>query len=241
MNVKKKILYGILAVFCICTVVIFIYLNDYYHTDTEAVAAFNKNYELSGNESDGIIAYVPENPLAAFVFYPGGKVEYTAYEALMLACAERGILCVLVEMPFNLAVFDIDAAAEIKDLFPEIESWYIGGHSLGGSMAAGYLADSSESYEGLVLLGSYSASDLSDTEIRTLSIYGSEDRIMNRDKYNESLQMLSDDFTEFVIEGANHAQFGMYGEQDGDGKATISNEEQIRISSELIADFILDN
>ena len=161
-------------------------------------------------------------------------MEYTAYIPLMQACAEEGILCVLVEMPFNLAVFDVNAADGIQKDYPEIEEWYIGGHSLGGSMAASYLADNADDYEGLILLGSYSTADLSDTDFAVLSVFGSEDKVMNCEKYEDNKSNLPSDFTEFVIDGGCHAYFGMYGAQTGDGTPTITNEEQIRLTVENI-------
>ncbi|MBQ3601265.1 MAG: alpha/beta hydrolase, partial [Lachnospiraceae bacterium] len=112
------------------------------------------------------------------MFYPGGKVEYTAYLPLMNSLAEEGILCVLLKMPFNLAVLDMNAADGIQEQFPEIENWYIGGHSLGGAMAASYLETHANDYQGLILLGSYSTADLSTTELEVLSIYGSEDTVL---------------------------------------------------------------
>ena len=104
-------------------------------------------------------------------------MEYTAYVPLIQACAENGILCVLVEMPFNLAVLYISAADGIMGEHPEISDWYIGGHSLGGSMAASYLADHADDYEGLILLGSYSTADLSADDLKVLSVFGSEDKL----------------------------------------------------------------
>ena len=101
-------------------------------------------------------------------------------------------------------------------------------------MAASYIADHTEEYEGLVLLGSYATADLSDTDLAVLSLFGSEDRVMNREKYDENKSNLPDDLTEFVIDGGCHAYFGMYGAQDGDGTPTITNEEQIRITVEKI-------
>ena len=152
----------------------------------------------------------------------------------MAELAREGVLCVLVEMPFNLAVFDINAADGIQEQYPEIEDWYIGGHSLGGSMAASYLADHVDEYEGLILLGSYSTADLSDTDLDVLSIYGSEDKVLNREKYDENKSNLPDNFCEVVIGGGCHAYFGMYGAQDGDGTPTISNHEQIGLTVEHI-------
>ena len=103
----------------------------------------------------------------------------------MDALARKGIMCVLLKMPLNLAVLDVDGAEGIQEMYPEIESWYIGGHSLGGSMAASYLSKNISEYEGLILLGSYSTTDLSNERIRILSVYGSEDKVMNKEKYDE--------------------------------------------------------
>ncbi|MBR2721676.1 MAG: alpha/beta hydrolase [Clostridia bacterium] len=211
-----------------------IYLGDYYRADHEAIGAFLPQGTVWREEPDGRIVFEPEGATKGLIFYPGGKVEYTAYVPLMQACAEKGILCVLVEMPFNLAVFDINAADGIQKEYPEIEDWYIGGHSLGGSMAASYLKKHTDEFEGLILLGSYSTADLSDTGLEVLSIYGSEDQVLNREKYNDNMGNLPKDFKEIVIEGGCHAYFGMYGAQDGDGTPTIANEEQIRLTVENI-------
>ncbi len=216
-----------------------IYLGDYYRADNEAIGAFLPQGSTWKEEPDGTIVFEPEGATKGFIFYPGGKVEHTAYIPLMQACAEQGILCVLVEMPFNLAVFDVSAADGIQEEYPQIEDWYIGGHSLGGSMAASYLADHTEGYEGLILLGSYSTADLSDTDLAVLSIYGSEDQVLNREKYGENKSNLPSDFIEVVIDGGCHAYFGMYGAQDGDGTPTIGNEEQIRLTVEEIIKVIM--
>lgn len=211
-----------------------IYLGDYYRADHVAIGAFLPQSTTWKEEPDGTVVFRPEGETKGLVFYPGGKVEHTAYVPLMQACAERGILCVLVEMPFNLAVLDINAADGIQREYPEIEDWYIGGHSLGGSVAASYLADHREDYKGLILLGSYSTEDLSDTDLAVLSVYGSEDTVMNRKKYEENRSNLPSDYTEYVIDGGCHAYFGMYGAQKGDGTPTITNEEQIRLTAERI-------
>ena len=90
----------------------------------------------------------------------------------------------------------------------------------------------------MVLLGSYSTADLADGSLEVLSVYGSEDRVMNREKYAEYLGNLPQDFTEIVIDGGCHAYFGMYGAQEGDGVPTISNEEQIALTVQAITDFM---
>lgn len=124
-----------------------IYLNDYYHADMEAIESFTSEYTIEKKQIKDGIVYVPDEATKGFIFYPGGKVEYTAYIPLMEVLASEGILCVLVEMPFNLAVLDMNAADGIPEQYPQIEQWYIGGHSLGGAMAATYLADHVNSYE----------------------------------------------------------------------------------------------
>ena len=165
-------------------------------------------------------------------------MEHRAYIPLMQTLSKQGVLCVLVEMPINLAVFDINAADGIQKDYPQIEEWYIGGHSLGGSMAASYLEKHTDEYEGLVLLGSYSTVNLCESGISVLSIYGSEDKVMNREKYAENKSNLPDDFTEIIIDGGCHAYFGMYGAQDGDGTPTITDDEQITFTADKIAEMI---
>lgn len=239
---RRKIFIGVATIVVILLITIgycIAYLNDYYPADKKAIDAFVPVNSVSKEElEDNTIVYIPENPQAGFIFYPGGKVEYTAYEPLMEACASEGILCVLIEMPFNLAVLDVDAAKGIQEQYPQIKKWYIGGHSLGGSMAASYLSEHTEDFEGLILLGSYSTENLSDTSLNILSIYGSEDKVLNHEKYQSNKSNLPNEFTEVVIEGGSHAYFGMYGLQEGDGTPRISNKEQINQTVDQIAEFI---
>ena len=105
-------------------------------------------------------------------------------------------------------------------------------------MAASYVADNSESFDGLILLAAYSSKDLSETELSVLTVYGSADEVMNRDKYEDSLSNLPAGYKEAVIDGGNHAGFGMYGEQSGDGEATITAAEQILKTAKIIAGFV---
>jgi pimeloyl-ACP methyl ester carboxylesterase len=139
-------------------------------------------------------------------------------------------------MPYNLAVLGPNKAIKAVELFPEVENWYIGGHSLGGAMASSCAALNPDLFGGVILLGAYSTNDI--TDFRVLSIYGTNDLVMNRVKYESNIKHLPKNFEEHVIIGGNHAYFGMYGEQDGDGEAIISNEEQIEITTGYIYRFI---
>lgn len=216
-----------------------VYLNDYYRADPVAIAAFApadgiREYTLE----DGTIICTSEQPQAGLVFYPGGKVDHTAYLPLMRACAAEGLLCAVVEMPFRLAVLDMDAASAIPSQFPDMDRWYIGGHSLGGAMAAACLADHAGTFDGLILLGAYSTADLSATSLEVLSIYGSEDNVLDREKYEESRKNLPANYTEQVIHGGCHAYFGTYGHQAGDGDPSISPETQIALTAAAISAFL---
>lgn len=239
---KRIILISIISVICALLIALIvaigIYLGTYYRADDAAVDAFLEASQIEIKEIDkNKVAFIPKNIVAGFIFYPGGKVEAEAYYPLMAECAKNGVLSVIVEMPFNLAVFNINGADGIKEEFPEVENWYVGGHSLGGSMVASYLDKNREEYKGLILLGSYSTIDFRDSDIRALSIYGENDRVMNREKYNECKANLST-LSEHEIVGGNHAGFGMYGRQDGDGIAEISSFEQIKTTAIIIADFV---
>jgi len=231
---KRKVLVSILFIAVLFFTACALYLNDYYKADEGAVFPLDNVSTLD----NGNMVFESKNSENGLIFYPGGKVEYTAYYPLMAALAEKGITCILVKMPFNLAVFDIKAADGIKDDYPQIKNWYIGGHSLGGSMAAYYIKNHTEEFDGLLLLASYSTADLAESSLDVLSIYGSEDNVLSAEKYIENKSNLPPDYTEFIIDGGCHAYFGMYGEQKDDGSPGISNQEQISITAEKIAYFI---
>lgn len=212
-----------------------IYLGGYYSANGQALQALVSDDKVSVSElKDGSILFAPDEPTAGFIFYPGGKVEHTAYAPLMRGLAEEGFMCILIKMPFKLAVFDMKAADGIQLQYPEIETWYLGGHSLGGSMAASYIAEHEADYDGLCLLASYSTADLSATELEIFSIYGTQDKVLNMEKYNQYRINLPQDVTELVMEGGCHAYFGSYGEQEGDGTATMTPEEQQSITIEAM-------
>ena len=140
-NQKKKsfplrVFLCLLAVLLAVCVAFGVYVSDYYHVDPAAEDAMVSDRFVSVTEQDGNWVFAPESPTAGLIFYPGGKVENTAYAPLLHDLAEDGILCVLVKMPCNLAVLDMNAADSIPERFSEVTDWYIGGHSLGGAMAA---------------------------------------------------------------------------------------------------------
>ena len=233
-----KILLGILVVAILLVGAFLLYVSDYYHAavDSQERAMFSDIRVLDAN--DALIAD-PGNARTALILYPGGKVDHRAYELLALHIADEGILCIVPKMPFNLAVFGIDRAESIIAAHPEIEHWYVGGHSLGGSMAAGFAAKHVPMVEGLVLLASYSVEDLSNHMLRVLSITASNDTVLSRESYEKYKTNLPEGFTELVLAGGNHAGFASYGTQKGDGTATLTAAEQQAAVAEAIAEFCL--
>lgn len=195
----------------------------------EAMAALESD-ELVTVETEPWLIFTPtENmPTTGFIFYPGGKVDYRSYAPQARAIAEAGYLVIMPQMPLNLAVFNANAADEIITAYPDIENWAIGGHSLGGSMAAQYAYDNPDTIDGLVLWASYPAgsNDLSNTDIAVTSIYGSNDGVATPEEVLAGKLLLPANATWVEIEGGNHAQFGWYGDQAGDNPASISHEEQ---------------
>ena len=159
---KKKCFLFLSIVLLAMAIICGVYLTTGgYQSNEETASALLSTDEFSVQKSaDGSMAFVPSNPKAGLIFYPGGKVDSQAYAPLMTAFAGEDILCVLLTMSFDLAIFDINAADGIQDRYPEIEKWYLAGHSLGGAMAANYAAEHAVEYEGLFLLASYSVEDL---------------------------------------------------------------------------------
>lgn len=211
------------------------YLTAYYPADRAAIAAFSADYAVEEHIlSDGDLTFGTGSETRGLIFYPGGKVAEDAYAPLMRELASNGVFCVICKMPCHLAVFDENAADGIREAYPAVRHWYMGGHSLGGVMAASYLSRHADGFDGLILLASYASTDLSGSGLAVLSVCGSEDGVMNRRSYEQNRSHLPEDAVELVIEGGCHAGFGMYGPQRGDGTPTISGGEQIRRTAEAI-------
>ncbi len=174
------------------------------------------------------------------VFYPGGLVEAEAYAPVLHQIAQSGVLVIITPMPLNLAILNVNAANAAMDAYPQITTWIIAGHSLGGASAAIYAENNPERLDAIALWDSYPAdsADLSDNAIAALSIFGTTDGWPNTDNFNDKRHLLPADAIFVGIEGANHAQFGDYGEQRGDVVASISLTEQHERVAEIMLDFI---
>lgn len=226
------------SVIVLLTAGFFIYASVYYHADNVALQNFAELHPSVKTESGkNYLAFKGDEIKGGVILYPGAKVEYTSYSALATALADNGYLCVLLKVPFNLAFFSSNAADRIPELYPEVSDWYLGGHSLGGAIAAKCLAKS-DKYQGLILLAAYSADDLTAKNAKVLSVYGSNDKSLNQKSYLKYKKNLPADFTEKIIDGGCHSYFGTYGIQKRDGTPSIDNFKQIEVTASLIDEFI---
>lgn len=226
---KKWLLAGgiVLLVLAILAGAFFWYVSDYYRAEDVAleVLAQDSTIKEQGNLTILSPSYSTDT---AIIFYPGAKVEAEAYLPLLDQIRQLGVTCILVHMPFHMAIFDSNAAEEVMAQFSEYQHWYMAGHSMGGAMASQFAAGHPDEVDGLILLGAYIYGDYPEED--TLTIYGS---------LNQSVED-NIDYTENIveIEGGNHAQFGNYGPQKGDLPATITAQEQQKQTVEAIKAFL---
>lgn len=215
----------------------FWYVQDFYPSEAE-IADFQEKGEgvLVTEITSGLYLDGPGRD-TAMIFYPGAKVEYTAYLPMLYQLAKQGVDCFLIQMPCNLAILGQNRAERVMERY-EYSHWYLSGHSLGGAMAASYAAGHLEKLEGLVLLAAYPTKSLESDGLYVLSVYGSEDQVLNSDKWKAGRAYMPEHYSELCIEGGNHAGFGCYGRQDGDGLAAVSSKEQQRQTAEAIEKMI---
>ena len=220
-------------------IIIFLLLN-FNSADKPGIEAYVKEQNIQRKElEDKTLVFTGSSTETAMIFYPGANVEYNSYEPLMAACAKRGIMSILVKMPLNFAFLNYNAANRIKKYFPEVKNWYIGGHSNGGQFASVHVSKYYKDYKGLIILGSISSfKDLSNIDIKALSIIGSEEGIVKMSIYKRYKKNLPKDLREYIIPGGCHSYFGMHGLQKFDGTPNITNIEQIEFSADKISEFI---
>jgi len=213
-----------------------------------ALAALESGGGVIVTQTDAGWIFAPASQRRALgsglVFYPGARVDARSYAPFARDLAARGHVVAIARMPLSLAVLKPDAADEfLASTAPElagVERWSVGGHSLGGAMAARYAAQHATELDGLVLLAAYAdpQADLSDSGLGVADVVGSLDGVLDRDAWNAGKARLPQDTERTVIEGGNHAQFGDYGAQPGDNPATISAREQrmraVRATSAVI-------
>jgi hypothetical protein len=198
--------------------------------ETRALDSLQNSPRVQFSELGSWLVFTPEEPepTLGLILYPGGRVDHRAYAPHAHAIASQGFIVIIVPMPLNLAFLGINRADDVIQAFPEIDRWAVGGHSLGGAMAAEYVSANPDRISGLVLWASYPGAnnDLSRSEMSILSVYASQDGLATFEDIANSRERLPASTTFFEIPGGNHAGFGWYGEQSGDGEASLSKSEQ---------------
>lgn len=225
-KILKKALLVAAIILLIVVIAFFILVSDYYRA--ECTLNEYENYEIIDNYT----VLLTEQPTdTAMIFYPGALVEHTAYLPLLDSLRDNGIMCVIVKMPFNMAIFNVNGANGVFELYPDITNWYMSGHSMGGGMASSYASKNQDLVQGLILMGAYVYGDY--PVEKALTIYGTfNDNLEEYIYYTENI---------VIIDGGNHAQFGNYGEQKGDPPATITPKQQQDITVSSILNFTNKN
>jgi hypothetical protein len=225
---SRKVVAILAALLLLVVLAWFLWADSYYRAEPAALAVKTETALPVEDWRGGIALGDPASDIG-FIFYPGGMVDEYAYLPLLEQIARQDVLCVDVSMPFHLALLNTDACEAIIKRYPEVKTWYIGGHSLGGTMAAKYVAGHEEEFSGLVLLAAYPSAEI---DLPILSIRGDRDGVLDMAEY--AAAPWGPELKELVLEGANHAGFGTYGAQKGDGEASISAEEQQTLTAEAV-------
>ena len=230
MKISRKWIITIISIILIAVLIGWLQWATFARTPLpEAIAALQSD-QLVMVTQEPSITFLPLNssPQTGFIFYPGGRIDPRGYALLMRKIAEAGYLVIVPEMPFNMAPFASNIAEEIIAVHPEIDQWVIGGHSVGGTMAAQFTKGHPEDISGLAIWASYPAdnADLSDLDIPVISIYGSQEIRVNDKSVSERQHLLPEGTRYIRIEGGDHHQFGSYEINPEDHLATTSRASQ---------------
>jgi pimeloyl-ACP methyl ester carboxylesterase len=229
MRIVKWVLIGVVAAILLALAGFTIWAYTPLGPMPEALVAMQSDDQVQV-ETSPWLTFRPtgSQPDTGLILYPGGRVDYRSYAPLAREIARQGYTVVIVPMPFNLAVFGAGRASDVIAAHSEIQHWGIGGHSLGGAMAANYLYGHPEPVSGLALMAAYPAGNnsLADRELDVVSIYGTQDGVASVANGRAGETLLPSGTEWVAIEGGNHAGFGSYGPQSGDGVASISREDQ---------------
>lgn len=215
-----------LAALLLVVVGFLVWANVLFLADREVVLDALDNPEVSISIVDEGVLIEPTTaaePATGLVFVPGAKVEPFAYVGVLTeVVSASGITVLITEPTLNLALFDQRPLEAFTSAAPEVTQWAVGGHSLGGVRAC-FLAETPD-VVALVLFGSFCANDLSGSDLAVLSLEGSNDELTTQQQIEDARGLLPEDAVRVLITGANHASFGDYGPQPGDGPLETDRE-----------------
>ena len=234
----KRLIVLILIHVLLTTVTTLVLMIPYYKAGETAHQFLHSDEKTEFIDNERYYAFRNGSSKTAVIFYPGASVDEYAYSYLASSIAADGVDVYVIKSPLHFPLLNGKGAASI---FRETdyEKIFIGGHSLGGYVASRYASNSNSEIDGLFLLGAYPFGKI-DEQIRFLSIYGSEDGILDRKEYEERRQYWPEDSEEQVIDGGNHSYFADYGLQRLDHEALIDRKTQMELTHRLISEFILN-
>lgn len=236
---KKLILIASLVVLFIVAAAFAYYVSDYYHADSNALAALKSTDTYTVSDTSDYITFTPQNrSTTGIIIYPGAKVQAESYAVLASKLAQKGYTTIIVKMPFNLAFFGTDKADDIIKNHTEINKWVIGGHSLGGVFASEYALKNQDKISGVIYLAAYPSTNASNATFKALSIRGSLDGLTTVEDISKNRDKFPANTTFITIPGGNHYNFGDYGVQVGDNNSTITREKQQNLTIDHIIGFI---
>ena len=234
---KKYLIISVIAILAIIVISVFISFTNYRRATSDVKQYLKSTETVKVRETNSGYLFDGPGKDSAIIFYPGGKVEPKAYAPLLSELAASGIDCFLLNVRFKIAMLDKNRADKVLNSNYDYSNWYLAGHSLGGVVASMYANKNDTRVSGLILLAAYPTSKVGNN-IKMLSIYGSDDGVLDMDKYTQAKKYESINNNEIVIIGGNHSQFGNYGLQKGDNEAVVSRSEQQATTVESIVKFI---
>lgn len=229
----KIVLYSLLGILLMGSITFFVWSQFTYKPTKEALSL------VDDKKDEDTIVFGQKDAKIGVIFYQGAKVEAEAYSYLGEALAKDGHFVVMPKLPLNLAILGINEVDSVIEKYPEVQKWYVAGHSMGGAMISKYAFQHEEKIDGIIFLGSYPADDFSIKSMPMLSIYGEVDALATVEKIENSKKFMSKNTTMHMIKGGNHANFGMYGEQKGDNASIITPKAQRDETVKVIEQWLL--
>lgn len=234
---KKIILLVFLILFVIALISFLIYVSDYYHADNRAINALSSTSSYTVINTADFITFTPTGNKSStgVIFYPGAKIEAESYAVIASELAFRGYTTVIIKMPFNLAFLDVNKADQVIANHPEITTWAIAGHSLGGVFASDYAVNHQDKIKGVIYLAAYPNANASNASFKALSIRGSQDNLTTEEDISKNYDKFPVHTTFIIVTGGNHYNVGDYGIQKGDNNSTIFREgQQVQIVMHIV-------
>ncbi|HDR7636956.1 MULTISPECIES: alpha/beta hydrolase [Bacillus] len=229
----KIVLYSLLGILLMGSIAFLTWSQFTYKPTKEALSL------VDDKKDEENIVFGEKGAKIGVIFYQGAKVEVEAYSYLGEALAKDGHFVVMPKLPLNLAILGINAVDSVIEQYPEVQKWYVAGHSMGGAMISKYAFQHEDKVDGIIFLGSYPADDFSTKSLPMLSIYGEVDALATVEKIENNKKLMSKNTTMYMIKGGNHAHFGMYGEQKGDNASLITSKAQQDETVKVIEEWLL--